>query len=520
MNAIVVLCLALLVPATASRAKAAWYLAETENFRVYADASKRTTKKLAATLEDFDWLLRLMTGLKSDPPPDKFDVYLIKDTKQLRRYTGFGRNVGGYYRATPTGTAAFAQRTRRISGAASKHWDLSSQTILFHEYAHHFMLRHFPHAYPTWYIEGFAEYVSTARFEGDEVTVGDYAVGRAATLLHYKWLPLQQVLKPGGMPSDPEDKAVFYAQSWLLTHYLLRNPERQHQLAQYLRSTPTAPTLERDFKAAFGIPISAMNGDLKAYMRGSGAEQISRIKMILKRPDTAATQVAKLSNSANDVLVIAAKLDNGIEGAFYAEALRDVARAKEKHVGDYLAERTWAHANSLFGERAAGREALQSLAEQRPNDVKPLFYLGLSYLLEARENAGNAAKKAALIERSHRTFAAAFQRDNAHYPTLYFYYKAQSAPISQAERQVLEEAAYLAPQVAQIRYDLADLWARQNDPNLRTKAAQLFAILAADPHGGSVAAMAAARAAPIQAASQGLPHQQAHKRGARTTPLR
>ena len=57
--------------------------------------------------------------------------------------------------------------------------DLDPKSVLFHEYAHHFMLHHFPAAYPAWYVEGFAEFFSVVAFPQD----GSIEYGKIADML-------------------------------------------------------------------------------------------------------------------------------------------------------------------------------------------------------------------------------------------------------------------------------------------------------------------------------------------------
>ena len=61
--------------------------------------------------------------------------------------------------AKPAGAIAVVPRNTGTDGV------FTGQLVLFHEYAHHFMLQYAPAAYPAWYVEGFAEVVSTASFE-------------------------------------------------------------------------------------------------------------------------------------------------------------------------------------------------------------------------------------------------------------------------------------------------------------------------------------------------------------------
>lgn len=59
---------------------------------------------------------------------------------------------------------------------------------LLHEYVLHFMFQDTRAAYPAWYVEGFAEYLSTATFAEGAMSVGTPDKGRACTLGLAGWL--------------------------------------------------------------------------------------------------------------------------------------------------------------------------------------------------------------------------------------------------------------------------------------------------------------------------------------------
>lgn len=489
------------VPARA----ATWHKAETDSFRVYASGSKRDLRKLAVTLEDFDALLRKLTGLERDPPPDKFDLYLVRKTKDLRQFTRLPDTVGGYYTATPTGTAAFAARTNIRAGKTSQQWTFSSQQVLFHEYAHHFTLRYFPYSYPRWYSEGFAEYVSTAQFKKKRITVGDFSLGRVASLKRLKWLPMDVLMSPENIPLEGKAIEVFYAQSWLLTHYLTRSPKRSPQLTAFLKLRPTPEDLESAIQDAFGVGSAGLEKELKAYFDGTG-ERNTITYYNRKAPADIPVTITRLPDSADDVLLLSAKLAIGVEEPFRSGLLSDIEAAKAKHPGDRDTLRTWAHAQVLYGNLMAGRTALEALVEADPQDALCHYLLGMSYMREAGAGAGAQAGADAqagaldTLSKARRQFTRAFKHDNAHYPTLYHYYLTLPQPTNEANERVLEEAEYLAPQVAEIRYELADMWADREGEDYRTAAIRLMRILASNPHGGVIAGMAAQRLRSLDAA--------------------
>ena len=87
-----------------------------------------------------------------------------------------GRTVAGLYKPDAAGPFMIAPREDLAQ-------TFTSDMILFHEYAHHFMLQNYSTVYPPWYVEGFAELLSTTRFERDgSIKVGAFAAHRAYEL--------------------------------------------------------------------------------------------------------------------------------------------------------------------------------------------------------------------------------------------------------------------------------------------------------------------------------------------------
>ncbi|MEM1019450.1 MAG: hypothetical protein AAGJ09_03055 [Pseudomonadota bacterium] len=469
-----------------------WHVAETEKFRVYSDGSKNELRKLAQTMEDFDAFLRAFTGLTADPPPDRFDLYLVRSADELRRYTPLPPSIDGFYQATPTGTAAFSARSKTMSGDPAKLWYSTSQQILFHEYAHHFMERYFPYPYPRWYSEGFAEYVSTVQFKRKKIIVGGFAKGRVGALLYGAWLPMDVLLSPQTMPLGERETAAFYAQSWLLAHYMLSSPERLKKLQDFLSKFSTQDSVAEDFRDSFAMPIGQLGRELREYLDGTSETMKVYEEERPKRPDIA-VRITKLPPSASDFLTMSAKLDLGIEPPFRATLLADIDQALVKYPKDALAQRTWAHANILYGDRAAGRSRLEALEKAYPDDAKICFYLGMSYILDGASTAQLDAEMQKKRQAARGYFADAFRMNPNHYPTLYYYFRSVPKPATAQQEAVLEKAEFLAPQVGQIRYDLATMWAARPDSSHRTAAKRLLQILANDPHEVMIASMARAR---------------------------
>jgi hypothetical protein len=151
--------------------EAAWREASSANFIVYSDGKETDLVSFTQRVEKFDQVLRIMCGLHEPPAPVKVQIYLVSGMRAVQELEpSHTSTVAGFYSSAPDGAIAVVDRD-----PATNKFQLDGQTILFHEYSHHFMMQYFPVAYPDWYREGFAEYFATTQIHTD----GSVEVGRA-----------------------------------------------------------------------------------------------------------------------------------------------------------------------------------------------------------------------------------------------------------------------------------------------------------------------------------------------------
>jgi hypothetical protein len=245
-----------------SAAEAQWKRATSDNFVVYSNGKEESLRAFTAKIEAFDSLLRIMTNVQAPPVPKRLEVYLLRDANSVARLLGKGgRNVAGFYTPRLSGAIAVVPRI----GSGSK-YDLDGETVLFHEYAHHFMMQYFPSAYPAWYVEGFAEFYSTAEIgEDGTASIGKAAYHRAYGLIQAAPFPLARLLSARPDAKTAEEMDSYYGRSWLLTHMLTFSDSRKSQLSRYLIAFATGMPAEKAATEAFG-PLPALDKDLNAYL--------------------------------------------------------------------------------------------------------------------------------------------------------------------------------------------------------------------------------------------------------------
>ena len=187
-----------------------------------------------------------------------------------------GSNIAGFYQGRASGSVAFTPaRSRSDSWAGT----LQPQIVLFHEYAHHLMLANTEIAVPAWYGEGYAEFLSTARFEKDVVWVGAAAQHRAYELLMEKGLSAEQLFSLDRGKLSESQTSSLYARGWLMAHYMSIDAGRLRQLNAYLLAVNAGKPGAEAARGAFG-DLRALDKSLAAYL---GKSTLPAYKISLTR---------------------------------------------------------------------------------------------------------------------------------------------------------------------------------------------------------------------------------------------
>lgn len=248
--------------ALASPALANWQRAESKHFVIYSDGSEKDLRRYAERLEAVHWLMKAATGVDDSGKVVKVRVYLVPDVGAVKRLIGApDSNIAGFYRPGSSGAIAVVPRNTGTDGV------FTGQLVLFHEYAHHFMLQYAPAAYPAWYVEGFAEVVSTASFERKgAISYGRAASHRQREIQNTEWTPLAKLLD--GRVSAPGQvrPANFYGQSWLLSHYLSFSSTRKGQLSAFIAAINRGVAVG-DATKVFG-DLALLQRELRIYGAG------------------------------------------------------------------------------------------------------------------------------------------------------------------------------------------------------------------------------------------------------------
>ena len=475
---------AFLVPSAAS---AAWHVAESKHFVVYADDAADDVKEYAERLETFDAAVRLTTGLKDGPisPSNRVTVFLVDNLVDLRKLANMGSNsdVAGFYEGRASGSYAFAPR--RTDGRGK--FDLDPRSVLQHEYAHHLMLANYSGVFPAWLVEGWAEFFATIRTERD----GDVTVGAPPLYRAYGLAMMGKPLKLVDMVSGSYDKLrgdqveALYGRGWALTHYLMfetvTGGPRAGQLSAYLKALSSGRNGEQAAVSAFG-DLRQLDKELDRDLRASKTNSL-RFKPAMLEVEPVSVRALRPGEAA--IMDVRMRSKRGVDGNSAPKVLADARKVATRYPDDPFVLTTLAEAEHDVGNFKESLIAAERAVALDPQDGEAMIYQSRARMAMLLRSGGDAT--AWTDARKPLLAANAIENDDAEPLMLYYqsYALASERPTRNAV-EALMQAQALAPQDVGLRLTTA----RQLLEDGEGEAARaMIAPVAFSPHGGALAAV-------------------------------
>lgn len=254
----------------ASIADDEWREYRNSHFIAMSNAEEADVLERLHELERFRTAVQVVTSVRIPDDARKSVVVLFRNRGQYLDYAP-GFNVAGHVvRGNPDLPPVILMPVDQAR--------MNSNFVVRHEFVHALLVHH-PIRFPRWYEEGFAEFLSTVQFEGNQVVIGLPPRDRARHALEL--LPFEEIMAEDFNPH--RRTAQFgdaYLQYWLLVDYLLLvNEQRKAQLESCLRLIHLGtPSLEA-FRIAFGMePSELWNAEIKTYARNLK----SRAKLVVR----------------------------------------------------------------------------------------------------------------------------------------------------------------------------------------------------------------------------------------------
>jgi tetratricopeptide (TPR) repeat protein len=469
------------VPAAAN---AAWKKASTPHFVIYSQDSADSLRDFATRLERFDAAMRRFRDLPDPPlgPNGRLTIYAMPSVEAVQRVAGRRmKNLAGFYIPRASGSIAVVPTRTGRSGT----YDLDAQSVLLHEYTHHFTMSEGAGiAYPPWLLEGLAEFYATTRFEKDgSVGFGLPAVHRAYGLM---MLPIaaEKLLSSAANLQTGADAEAFYSRGWLLTHYLTFEPSRKGQLSAYLKAINNGEDGLAAARSVFG-DLKKLDAELNKYKL---RKRMAYYQFSPSELNIGTISISEVGPAEDALMDLRIRSDRGVNREEALDLVGRIRKAAAPYPQDPTAQTILAEAEYDAGNYDLAIAAADRAIAADPKRVDALLYKGRALMAKAVEGK---AKEPATWNEVRRWFVAANKADTESAEPLWLHYQSFGAQGIAPPRNSVKGLMYahvLAPQDRALRMTVA----RQHlfDGNLKD-AQTTLAPIAYDPHAGQMGQLAA-----------------------------
>src|SRR6266699_3350902 len=237
-------------------AKDNWMSVRSKNFFLVGNASEKDIRQVANRLEQFRQIFALVFPKANFTSPVPTTVIVLKSDSSYKPFKA-NPNVAGYFQP--------GEDVNYITLTTERASDDQPFRTIFHEYVHLLVENTMGGAVPLWFNEGLAEYYSTFDIKDDyrRVILGDLIANHVLYLRENKFLPLRTLFAvdyKSPYYNEGNKMNVFYAESWMLMHYLLQGDGQKHrpQLAKFVDQLRANATIDEAFQQAFQSSIDSL----------------------------------------------------------------------------------------------------------------------------------------------------------------------------------------------------------------------------------------------------------------------
>ena len=454
--------------------RAEYYRATTPHFEIYAQGDVNDVRVRAERLERLDAALRRVSGINPEDYSRPLTIFFLNDVNDIQRI--LGRSYGaaaGFYSPRAGGSLAVAPGNTPWRGAGA----MTPDTILFHEYAHHFLLQNFAAAYPPWFVEGFAEFYATAAFgEDGSVTVGNIPQFRVQGVRASSDISATDLLTTNAI--DPRSRTIdqFYARSWLLVHLLTFSAERSGQRARYIAEIERGAPLDQAARTAFG-DLRTLDAQLRLYV-DSPIRSATVQAAVIPQPSI---EIRALTPAEVALLPLRIEHMRGVPAARVADFLASARAVAAAHRDHPEIQFLLAEAEGLAGNAELSDRAADAVLAGVPNHSRALLRKARN--VELRQGSAGHRAARALIARANR----ADQKDPLPLLAYYRSFRLAGEPVPVVALDGLLLAVQLAPQSADTRLVAGAALAKARHTD---RAQSLLRPVAFAPHGGATSELA------------------------------
>lgn len=277
-----------------------WIEVRSQHFVVATNSNEKQGRRIADQFERMRSVFHTELPKLQVDPDTPIVVLAIKDEKGFRAlepeaYLAKGQlKLGGLFLRAPDKNYVLMRLD-----VTEEH----PYAVIYHEYTH-LLLSKYAEWLPLWLNEGLAEFYENTDIREKDVLQGEPSPGNIQLLRESRLLPLATLFavdEKSPYYHEENKGSIFYAESWVLTHYLEIKDfkEKAHRLGDYtdLLAKHVDPVIAAD--RAFG-DLKHLQSELEGYVREGS---FSYFKMgVATQVDESAFKIRSLSLGQSDAL--------------------------------------------------------------------------------------------------------------------------------------------------------------------------------------------------------------------------
>lgn len=400
-----------------------WIKVESNNFIFYSNVSEKNTIDYMKKLERFNFTINALYGnLKDSGTHEKFTIYFVRSHSDLEKVSPkLPKQVLGFVKTCQDGLSGFSLYDGdKVTDSKNllKADENFSMAIMFHEYSHIFMFNKMGANFPPWYVEGFAEYYGSMRINETNAFVGMPLVGRYYALQNEKLLKWSDIIGENHEVIEKKDnQSAFYAQSWLLTHYITSTNELAEKMDQFLNARTKGEDKVKSFEKIFGIDIDKFDKIINNYLK----KEIKGQSYSFKKELDLQFKTTLMPKNTSEVILYDATISSCPEQEYGMEVLKILQKKSSEFPDDDFVQNAQAKAEIIIGDEEKALPYYKSRLDKNQSDAEAWFRYGQILFLTGHHNKLLTTKeKSQRFEEARSAFFKAYKLNPENAQNLYY----------------------------------------------------------------------------------------------------
>ena len=443
----------LILCARARASDPVWLEVRSPHFSVVTDAGEKRGREVALRFEQMRMVFGALLTKANVNLPVPLQIVAFRSTKEMRQFAPL-------YHGKPTQVAGLFQGGEDRSFILL---DMSVENpfqVVFHEYAHQLMNGNISAETQPWFEEGFAEYFSTIVADGKQAQVGRVQQDDFDVLMQARLWSVAQLFRvqhySDTYNQSGEGRSLFYAESWLVVHYLY-DTQQIPKLHDYFDAvTVHNLPVEDAVQKSFGMSVQQLDKALAGYLRAN--RFVFHALPVAAGPDAAAYTVNPVSSlDAQAVLA-----DMHLHSPDHQEqAMTEFQALLKVDPENDAALRGLGYAYLMKQDYDRAGEYFQKAAQKNARDPRVLYYSALLTNREGRQSA-DPAKLQTMVKELEASIAL-----DPNFADAYSLLGFAESSLGDTEKGVeaTRKAVSLSPRNEGYRFNLAEMYLSDRKPD-------------------------------------------------------